>query len=399
MTEMVAPPSVLATQSEPYLFFEALPVQADSSFQTIGDRFALPEKLSVLPEWLRIPLERYLRLKQRNWPAKTVQRSTRQLFNRLSKMIYFFIQNYSWTNWEQVSTRWLEDYIDAKLRENLAPTTINWDLVAFRGVCLFLLEEGYNISKSMTKMSLLDEPRRLPRPLSDEQVHRLEKHLLLARSKSRTDLQKELAERDLACFYLLWHCGLRISEVCSLRVDELDLEGRKLFVRNSKEGKDRVVYLSDTAAMSLHQQVENRSDQSSPHLFPTRNGVLSPRGLQRRLVKRGRECSVSVTAQRLRHTFASQMLATGMPVTSLQRYLGHEDLDTTMLYAEVADPHLQKDYYQGISVLDPASSHLFQPSFRTRMQQLLGEFKTSDLASERKQEIAEQIQLLLDEIL
>ena len=48
------------------------------------------------------------------------------------------------------------------------------------------------------------------------------------------------------------------------------------------------------------------------------------------------ECNVSVTAQRLRHTFASQMLATGMPVTSLQRYLGHEDLDTTMLYAEVA---------------------------------------------------------------
>jgi hypothetical protein len=41
------------------------------------------------------------------------------------------------------------------------------------------------------------------------------------------------------------------------------------------------------------------------------------------------------------------MLATGMPVTSLQRYLGHEDLDTTMLYAKVADPLLQKDYYQG----------------------------------------------------
>jgi site-specific recombinase XerD len=403
MPEIIAPISIPVSQSEPCLILKPLPAQIYSSFQSTRDRLALPEKLSVLPEWLRIPLERYLRLKQRNWPAKTVQRSTRQLFNRLSRMIDFFIQNYGWTSWEQLSTRWLEDYIDAKLRENLAPTTINWDLIAFRGVCLFLLDEGYNIPKSMTKMSLLDEPRRLPRPLSDDQVRRLEGYLLSARSKARTDLQKDLAVRDLACFYLLWHCGLRISEVCSLRVDELDLEGRKLFVRNSKEGKDRVVYLSDTAAMSLRGQLESRSDQSSPHLFPTQHGVLSPRGLQRRLVKRGRACSVSVTAQRLRHTFASQMLATGMPVTSLQRYLGHEDLDTTMLYAEVADPLLQKDYYQGISALDPASSHLVQPgpqpSFRMKMHQLVGELKTSDLASERKQELAEQIQLLLDQIL
>lgn len=403
MADRVVPPSDLVSQAEPSIFFEASLVRPYNSFQTIEDQLALPEQLSELPEWLRIPLERYLRLKQRNWPAKTVQRSTRQLFNRLSKMIDFFIQNYGWNSWEQISIRWLEDYIDAKLREKLAPTTINWDLIAFRVLCVFLLDEGYNISKSMTKMNLLDEPHRLPRPLSDDQVRRLEDHLLSASSKARTDLQKELAVRDLACFYLLWHCGLRISEVCSLQAGELDLEGRKLFIRNSKEGKDRFVYMSDTAAMSLRWQLESRSDPNSLHLFPTRNGYLSPRGLQRRLVKWGRECSVSVTAQRLRHTFASQMLATGMPVTSLQRYLGHEDLDTTMLYAEVADPLLKKDYYQGISALDPASSHLkqpgTQPSFRSKMEQLVEELKKPDLAPERKQEILEQMQLWLNQVL
>ena len=92
-----------------------------------------------------------------------------------------------------------------------------------------------------------------------------------------------------------------------------------------------------------------------------------------------------------------------MPVTSLQRYLGHEDLDTTMLYAEVADPLLQKDYYHGISALDPASSHLAQPdtqqSFRSKMEQLVGELKTPELTPERKQDIAEQMQLLLDLVL
>jgi hypothetical protein len=95
------------------------------------------------------------------------------------------------------------------------------------------------------------------------------------------------------------------------------------------------------------------------------------------------------------------MLSSGMPVTSLQRYLGHEDLDTTMLYAEVADPLLQKDYYHGISAFDPASSRLAQPgtpqSFRRKMEPLIKELQTPDLASERKQEILEQMQLLLEQ--
>ena len=49
------------------------------------------------------------------------------------------------------------------------------------------------------------------------------------------------------------------------------------------------------------------------------------------------------------------MLAAGMPVFSLQRYLGHEHLDTTRIYAEVADPYLHQDYYQGTAALDPGS--------------------------------------------
>ncbi len=65
-----------------------------------------------------------------------------------------------------------------------------------------------------------------------------------------------------------------------------------------------------------------------------------------------------VTARRLRHTFASQMLAAGMPVSSLQCYLGHELMDTTMIYAEVSNPLLQEDYYRGIAAIDPKSAKL-----------------------------------------
>jgi len=116
--------------------------------------------------------------------------------------------------------------------------------------------------------------------------------------------------------------------------------------------------MSDTAALAVQQHLAIRPDLDSIYLFTTQQGALHPRSLQRRLVHYSRQCGVSVTAQRLRHTFASQMLASGMPASSLQRYLCHEHLDTTMIYAEVSDPLLRQDYYQGIATLDPGSEKL-----------------------------------------
>jgi len=89
------------------------------------------------------------------------------------------------------------------------------------------------------------------------------------------------------------------------------------------------------------------------------------------------------------------MLAASMPVTSLQRYLGHEHLDTTMLYAEVSDPLLRQDYYQGIATLDPGSekssmSGLGLTQQRT-LRQLVEELKTPGLKQSRHDEILDVI--------
>ena len=116
------------------------------------DILAMPERLNDVPEWLRTLLHRFLRLRQRNRPAKTVQRSTRQLFNRLNHMISFFIQHYEWSEWKQFSPRWLEDYIDARLRKGIAPGTINWDLIYFRAFCQFLIDEGFEVPASILKL-------------------------------------------------------------------------------------------------------------------------------------------------------------------------------------------------------------------------------------------------------
>jgi site-specific recombinase XerD len=118
-------------------------------------------------------------------------------------MIRFFIQHYGWSEWQQFSTRWLEDYIDTKLREGKVPGTINWDLIYFREMCRFFIEEGMDVSESILKLKVLDTPRCIPRPLSAEQVRWLESCIQTAITEAKIDLQWALAVRDLACFYLL----------------------------------------------------------------------------------------------------------------------------------------------------------------------------------------------------
>jgi integrase len=223
----------------------------------------------------------------------------------------------------------------------------------------------------------------------------LERGIQKAITKAKTDFEWMLAVRDLACFYLLWHCGLRVSEVCSLRLKDIDMDARKLFIHNSKERKDRIAYMSDTAVLAVQQHLAIRPDPVSVQLFTTNRGTLHPRSLQRRLVHYRQQCGVPVTAQRLRHTFASQMLTAGMPVSSLQRYLGHEHLDTTMIYAEVSDPLLRQDYYQGIATLDPGSEKLalreLAQTQQHKIRQLVEELKTPELEQSRHDEILDMI--------
>jgi len=153
--------------------------------------------------------------------------------------------------------------------------------------------------------------------------------------------------------------------------------------------------MSDTAELAVQQYIAILPDPDSVNLFTTRHGTLHPRSLQRRLVHYSRQRGVPVTSQRLKHAFASQMLAAGMPVSSLQCYLGHEHLITTMIYAEVSDPLLRKDNYQGIAALDPGSEKISTsgpglPQQR-KLRQLVEELKTLGLEQSRHDEILDII--------
>jgi integrase len=210
---------------------------------------------------------------------------------------------------------------------------------------IFLQDQGYTVPQTLLRICSLKQPDSLPRHLSDEQVR-----LLRDDSENRVISTSFASQQrdtllDRAAFYLLWQSGLRKGEVEELRLEDLDLAGRKLSVRNGKGMKDRTVFLTDTTLRALQEYLVRCGQGPTDHVFLYRNQPLRKDLIHGRLKAAGNRVGVPVNAHRLRHTAATQLLNAGCPVTSIQKSLGHKKLNTTMMYARAHDQTVEADYF------------------------------------------------------
>lgn len=157
---------------------------------------------------------------------------------------------------------------------------------------------------------------------------------------------------DRATFYLLWQAGLRLGEVEQLHLEDLDLPRRRLSVQLGKGQKDRTVYPTSTAVSSLQAYLQVRGQGPTSHVFFYRNQPLKKDLIRARLRAAGARVGVKVHPHRLRHTCATQLLNAGCRVTSIQRFLGHEQLESTMIYARVHDHTVAEDYYRAMQEIE-----------------------------------------------
>ncbi len=153
-------------------------------------------------------------------------------------------------------------------------------------------------------------------------------------------------------FYLLWKCGLRSGEVEELRLEDLDLDGRNFSVRDGKGQKDRTVYVTDTTIQALRAYLAVRGAGSGEHVFLYRNAPLSRCFIGCRIKAAGERVGIKVYPHRLRHTCATQLLNAGCRITSIQRFLGHKELGTTMIYARVHDKTVAEDYFKAMEQVE-----------------------------------------------
>ncbi len=165
----------------------------------------------------------------------------------------------------------------------------------------------------------------------------------------------------MAVFYLLWQGGMRVGEVEGLKFNDVFIstgnKNKRLFVRDGKWRKGRVVYLTDAAYDSLKSYLKYRKFENACDGFVfTRNGTRLPKGyICKSLKDVGKRLNIQVVPHQLRHTLATQLLNAGCKITSIQKLLGHRSLNTTMIYARTLDTTVIKDYLDAIHFIESES--------------------------------------------
>ena len=243
----------------------------------------------------------------------------------------------------------LQAFQTARTAQHQTPGTINVSLDYVLNLLHQQAEQGQPVEASVFRLRALPKPDRLPRHLTDAEAHRLEAFVRtrLADPDPRLRLEN-------ACFFVLAHTGLRASECLDLQVQDLDLTAGRLSVRQGKGQRDRVVYLSDTARHALHGYLAPHPLPPTAPLFRLPQGrAISYTWLYEHITALGRAARVpNLTPHRLRHTLATRLLNAGMDVTRIQKLLGHEHLDTTMLYARVLDTTVETDYRRAMHAIE-----------------------------------------------
>ena len=185
---------------------------------------------------------------------------------------------------------------------------------------------------------LMDAPRReriLPRVLSEEETFRMLDEIT---GETPRDL------RDRAILEVLYGCGLRVSELCELKLDDV-VDGGELLRVIGKGDKERVVPLGSAAGKALRKYFDSaravfaKGGNAISHVFVTRLGKPFTRQGIFKLI-RERAANVGIAADRisphvLRHSYASHMLSRGADIRAIQELLGHADISTTQIYTHV----------------------------------------------------------------
>lgn len=235
--------------------------------------------------------------------------------------------------------------------KTMSQTTQNYHLIALRSFLKYLAREDIE-TLPVTQIELAKTGQRELTFLEPNEVKEL---------MAKPDLHTIAGLRDRAILETLYSTGLRVSELVKLKRDQLNLEKGEFAVKGKGE-KVRIVYLSDAAKEWLGRYLKERHDDM-PALFTKhinrreiedpddfdkeefiKASYLTPRTIQRIIQKYARAAGITkhVTPHTLRHSFATDLLANGADLRSVQELLGHSSVTTTQVYTHVTNPQLKE---------------------------------------------------------
>jgi integrase/recombinase XerD len=239
---------------------------------------------------------------------------------------------------QEIERDHLLDYLYRIRKQQKAVSTISRRLTAVRSFCRYLTVEKIIPADPGLNLEMPKKVHKYPRFLSQEDIGRL---LELPGERSPLDL------RDRALLELLYATGLRVSELLSLRPEDINHDLGYLSCIG-KGDKERIVPVGRTALAAVEKyQREGRSRlrKGSPYLFlNNRGGPLTRQGFWKIIRAYGKALGVELTPHTLRHSVATHLLENGADLRVVQEILGHADVSTTQVYTHLTKEKLRRVY-------------------------------------------------------
>jgi integrase/recombinase XerC len=235
----------------------------------------------------------------------------------------------------------IREWLAALYDQKLSAVSIRRKLAALRVFFRFLVREGLAPTNTPRLLRTPKSPKNLPEVMTTEQTN------ALLDGVASGKLERPHPARDLAILELLYGCGIRVSELVGLNLDDLDRTERWLRVRG-KGRKERQVPFGGKAAAALERYLSQRSSRETALFLNHRGGRLTDRGV-RGIIKLYATLIAgdsSIHPHSFRHAFATHLLSDGADLRSIQELLGHARLSTTQKYTQVSLTDLMRVYDQ-----------------------------------------------------
>lgn len=280
--------------------------------------------------YIRSFLDNYLKL-IRNFSQNTIlsYRDTIKLFlifNKEEKHLETEHMNLELLNEDNILSflNWLEN------ERKCSINTRNQRLACLKSFCRFILEQN--------PMSLAYIQNVFHIPFKKHYKKEIE---FLSKEEMRDllrkpDVSSKTGRRALIIFTLLYDAGLRISELINLKVEDIDLthDIARIKVIKSKNNKSRQIPITENTKNLLNEFIKGK-EQHDYLIVSNKKDKYTPNGIRKIIKKYTGDYSVHVTPHTFRHTKASHLVETNIPIIYIRDFLGHESIETTMIYAKI----------------------------------------------------------------
>ncbi|WP_027363113.1 site-specific tyrosine recombinase/integron integrase [Desulfospira joergensenii] len=230
----------------------------------------------------------------------------------------------------------IRQYLAAEVREGRSKKTLSRRLSSLKSFFNFLVRANHMDLNPADGVPFPKLEKTIPRFLTIDDLYRLLDSIPTA---------SWMDKRNLAMFETFYSTGMRVSEIHSMDMDDIDFNSQMIRVFG-KGSKERVVPVGKRALAAIETYRAALKEKCTPVFLNRFHSRLSSRSIRRILDKIVRECGlfVPVSPHTLRHSFATHMLDSGADLRGIQEILGHASLSTTQVYTHVSMDHLTRVY-------------------------------------------------------